>query len=208
MERLRCLVTVPTYEQWIHADVAAVLLRMAADDRCSVEFSFPGYRPYENALNHAVHTMLRGTWDYWINIDDDNPPIKNPLDLCFLGKDIIGCPTPTWRNTKIDGPVQFSAYNLHDGHYFPFPKPSSENPLVQVDAVGTGCIVISRAVLTTLEKPLFVREWDTNGFVSKGSDLRFCEIAKRKGFEVFAHFGYPCRHYKELELCEVAVAYS
>jgi hypothetical protein len=152
-----------------------------------------------------------GEYDFWLNIDADNPPMSNPLDLVELDRDIIGCPTPVWHFTgKKPGerPFYENAYKFvskEDG----YTEWSDKVGLQKVDAVGTGCLLISRRVFLDPEmrKAPFNRTYNEDGTVERGNDIAFCERATKQGFEIFAHYNYRCQHFNELELHEVVRAF-
>jgi len=82
--------------------------------------------------------------------------------------------------------------------------------LQKVDATGTGCFLIARRVFENeeMQKGAFTRKLYPDGRVEKGNDISFCERAREQGFEIYAHFGYPCMHFNELELTEVIRAFQ
>jgi GT2 family glycosyltransferase len=81
--------------------------------------------------------------------------------------------------------------------------------LQEVDAIGTGCFIVSRRVFDNPEmrKGCFVRKLKPDGTVDKGNDISFCERARAAGFKVFAHYNYRCQHFNEIELWEVVEAF-
>jgi hypothetical protein len=64
--------------------------------------------------------------------------------------------------------------------------------LVEVDAIGTGGILIHRTVLETIPGPWF--EYEAGGL---SEDLAFCDKAKfQYGFDIYCDFTTICGHYK------------
>ncbi len=203
--RPRVLVSVPN-TGWIHKHCVFALLKMTKDERVDLTVMLSTHVPYVNNLNKIVLDFLRDGYDWWITFDDDNPPQNNPIDLIFLQKDIIGCPTPVWHcdaTKPKDLPYYFNALDAVSGGYKPHLVCEG---LQRVDAVGSGCMVIARRVLEKVKAP-FMRIWDADGTVDTGHDYNFCERAKRLGFEVFAHYDYPCMHFNEVELTEAITAF-
>lgn len=193
------LVTVPN-QSWVHRHVAATLLALTRDDRANLAFSFPSERPYENNLNGCVQHVLDHGFDWWLTMDDDNPPPSNVLDLIEFDKDVIGCPTPVYRPGH-NPPLYWNA--LDEGEKLgEFKQHKPCEGLQQVDVVGSGCMLVKRRVLEVLPHP-FERIWN-KGRVVAGPDITFCRKVWDKGFEVWAHYDYPCRHYTEVDLKEVA----
>lgn len=180
------------------------------DRRYKVELIVPTYRPYENNLNRIASSFLDGEYDYWLNLDSDQSPIRNPLDLVELDKDIISCPAPGYINKKKgEYPIRIHAYDYKKDieEWASHGWDTEKNPsgVEEVDAVSSGCMLIARRVILSMRFP-FQRLWNEDGFAVKGVDFMFCKKAKEKGFKVWAHYKYLCRHYHNLELIEVSDA--
>ncbi len=204
------LISVPN-TGWIHKHVSMATDRLLMDGRYNKKIIRPTHNPYENNLHHILIDFMKGNYDYWLNIDSDNPPTNNPFDLIPLDKDVIGLPTPVWHFTgKISGerPIYENVYKSfpEDDGYKEWPD---KDGLQKVDAVGTGCVIYARRVFENAEmrKAPFQRQYHEDGRVNKGNDISFCERARKHGFEIWAHYGYRCLHFNELELHEVARAF-
>jgi hypothetical protein len=192
--------------------VAFVLLNLQMDNRYSLKIIMPTHNPYENNLHHIVNDFIDSDCDFWLNIDSDNPPMNNPLDLVELDRDIIGLPTPVWHFTgkekKGERPIYWNAYdyvNSEDAYKEHNPKAG----LQKVDAVGTGCLLISKRIFLNekMRKGAFTRQLNSDGTVNKGNDISFCELSRSLGFNIYCHYDYPCMHFNELELNEVVRAF-
>ena len=133
----------------------------------------------------------------------------NPLDLIDLDLDIVGIPTPVWHWVGKNGerPIYFNAYKKVVGGYTEWPD---KNGLQEVDAIGSGCMLISRRVFEDPEmrKKPFLRVWNDDGTVERGCDIAFCERAKKRGFKVWAHYNYMADHIVKVSLIEVLKAFS
>ena len=227
------LITVPN-EHWLHKAVVQRLMLLQNDGRYRLRFEFPSHKPYENNLHHIVRDFHAGNTcggrkactcsgreprrqacggrhaDFWLSIDSDNPPMNNPLDLVELDLDIVGLPTPVWHYVGKPGerPIYWNAYD-----YVPesdaYKEHSTKEGLQRVDAIGTGCFLIARRVFEHpgMREAPFRRKLHADGTVHKGNDISFCERARARGFQVWAHYGYPCRHYNaNIELSEIESA--
>jgi hypothetical protein len=152
-----------------------------------------------------MHDFLNGGEDYWLSMDDDNPPTNNPLDLVEFDCDLIGLPTPVWHNsTPGDRPWYFNALDAVGDAYKPH-EPC--NGLQEVDAIGSGCFLVSRRVMLKLkDQQPFMRVWNPDGTVEVGGDYSFCRKVKTANFRIWAHYDYPCRHFNELDLVEMLQA--
>ncbi len=206
---MNILLSVPN-KGWIHKHVSFALLKLIQDKRYKVNIIQPTHTPYENNLHHIVNDFMAGDYRYWLNIDADNPPTKNPLDLVELDKDIMGLPTPVWHFTgkkKGERPMYENVYRYSPEHNA-YKEWSVKEGLQKVDAVGTGCVLISRRVFANLKMRLapFARKCNADGTVDRGNDISFCERATEQGFKVYAHYDYRCLHFNELELHEVGRA--
>lgn len=203
---MKVLVSVPNGNGCYSKHVGRVCTKLFSDRRYQCTFIDPTWTPYEHNLNRIVKDLLTVYRDheFWLTMDDDNPPMRNPLDLVELDKDIIGLPTPVWANMKSgDRPWYYNAMRSRRGGW----SPVDGEGLTEVDAVGSGCMLIHRRVCEQMKKPLFMRRYDRWGIVTHGADFEFCRKAKRAGFQVHTHFGYPCRHFINLELTEVIEAF-
>jgi len=63
--------------------------------------------------------------------------------------------------------------------------------LLQVDAIGTGAMLIHRSVIEELDGP-----WFEYVGGAESEDLTFCRKARQAGFEIFADLGTICGHLK------------
>ncbi len=209
------LISVPTSpaHPYVHKLVCFTTDRMLMDGRYNVTIIRPSWNPYENNLHKIVVDFIKGHWQFWLNIDADNPPIKNPLGLVELNRDVIGLPTPVWHHTgkeKIgERPYYWNAYD-----YVPdedaYKEHEPKEGLQKVDAVGTGCVLFSKRVFLDpeMQTGCFTRKLNPDGTVNKGNDISFSERARGLGFNIYAHYDYPCMHFNNLELTEVVGAFD
>lgn len=204
---MNILVSVPN-TGYIHKFVAGTLLKIIKDSRYNVRIIMPTHVPAEVNYNNIAKDFWEGDFDYWLTMDSDNPPFNNPLDLIQYGRDIIGLPTPVYNNkdsskTK-ERPVYLNAYKWNEKKQGYNEWPDKEG-LQEVDAIGSGCMLIQKRVFADKEmrKKPFKISMDEHGGLAMGSDIRFCKKAKERGFKVYAHFDYLCRHFNELEIHEV-----
>lgn len=205
MIKKRVYITVPNGDGWLHKMVHFAVCRMLSDSRYVIRHDCPTHSPYVNNLHHCVKDFLNGGEDYWLSIDTDNPPINNPLDLVEYDCDLIGCPTPVWHN-KVQGdrPWYFNALKWIESEQGYQPYCEEMEGLREVDAIGSGCFLVSRRVIERLkDQQPFMRQWNKDGTVEVGGDYSFCQKVKKAGFKIWAHFDYPCHHFNEVSLVEV-----
>lgn len=160
-------------------------------------------KPISYNRNQIVKRFLeRPQYDYLIMIDSDIVPSPDYLKLIDFKKDIISglCFAFTKSNVfplilkkdkkKIEGSKYMPYVSVH---------PDKWKGLVEVDAVGTGAIVLSRKVLEAIPYP-FRNEYSKTGEKMLGLDLNFCRRARAKGFQVFCHTDYVCSHHTRMDL--------
>jgi len=151
-----------------------------------------------------ARTVLKGSYDYWLSIDDDNAPLSNPLDYVEGDFDVLGFPVPKlladgerlyWWNVaagKIGMPKQLRWPN----------KPvHSEEGL----CVGGGCWLVARRVLARLTSsyvnPFARKQLEDGSF--RGNDFSFCERAWESGFRVSVAWESPCENRYRAEALSV-----
>lgn len=215
MKPKKVLLTFPTSpaDPYLHKHVVFASWRLLADRRHIVTPLIPSHNPLENNLNQIVKEFREGDWDFWLSIDSDNPPLGNPLDLVEADLDIVGFPTPVWHYTGAEPPgerpMYWNGYKKAEGRegYTEF---QPREGLQIVDAIGGGCFLIARRVFEhpDMQHGAFLRVYDEHGIVEKGNDIAFSERAKAAGFQIYCDYDRPCRHFNELELNEVAQAFT
>jgi|ETNvirnome_2_300_1030623.scaffolds.fasta_scaffold36023_2 GT2 family glycosyltransferase len=186
------------HQGYVRPELAQRVSLMEKDERVELTVLYTNKRPIESNRNFTVQEMLKGDYDFLLTIDHDTVPRNNPLDLAFLGKDVVGCAYPQWNQSDPNYPIYFVGMNKSKDGYR---EHKEKRGLQEVDAVGSGCLMMSRKVLQKVKEP-FVRKWK-GGFPIVGLDFYFCEKAKEAGFKVFCHYGYLCSHFKDIDLLEV-----
>lgn len=186
----------------IRREVAYKLLETVKDGRYLVSVILPQGGSYNKNINKAIQeTFLPGGYDFLLNIDADNPPLGNPLDLIQLNKDVMGFPTPQWSG-EIIYPVAMDKVPKID-QYKSLP-PEKHQGLQEVDVHGSGCILIARRVIEAVNKdengPVWKDIWNETGTERTTADYNFCDRARENGFKVWSHFDYGCDHIKNLSM--------
>jgi hypothetical protein len=187
-----------------------VLLKLQGDSRYKLSFWFPNYKPLVNNQHHIINKFIQGEFDFWLSIDSDTVPMNNPLDLVEFNRDIIGLPYPVWHvNDKNERPYYWAAYD-YVKETDDYSEHRDSKGLQQVDAIGGGCFLVSARVFLNkeMQKGAFTRKLNPDGTVRRGNDISFCERAKENGFEIFTHYGYPCRHYYNIDMVSMIKAFG
>lgn len=177
----------------VHKDLSLALLRMINSSDYKVEVMYVGAKRVEASRSIICKQFLKSDCDYLLMIDEDNPPINNPLELLGDDKDVVIFPTPIFYTSDGKKRVMWNVERLDDGDLTGYEE---------IKTGGTGCILIKRSVIEALEKP-FDTIVDEDGITTEGTDIRFCRLAKEKGFKVWTNWKYPCSHYKTVNLIEL-----
>lgn len=205
-----------TADGWVHKNLVMAWMRILQDPRFTTRLSFPVHRPFENALHHAVVEFLAGDAEWFLNIDSDQWPTTNPLELIvgrddlIPGRDVLGVATPVYHcdaSKPGDRCYYLNGYREVEGGYQEF---QPQEGLQEVDAVGTGCILIHRRVLEdpVMRMAPFRRTTDEFGRVEYGNDLNFCRRAKERGFRIWCDFRSPCEHVVAVPMLEAIRAFN
>lgn len=164
----------------------------------NVRFETPAERPTSNNRNMIVKRMLDGNYDFLIMLDgNDTVPMFDLMEMVDLNLDVVGAAYPQWKENDIF----WVACDKTDDGYKPIP-PDRRKGILEVDAVGTGCICIKREVLEDVPAP-FERKWSPEGIQLLGQDFYFCEKAKAEGYKVWVDWTRVCDHIKEVSLVSV-----
>lgn len=187
----------------ISTELVQYLNAMVASSPYPLFIDYPSEKPITYNRNKIVRGFLERTqYDYLIMIDSDIVPPPDYLKLLDFQKDIISgvCFAFTKKNI-FPLVLKKSATKPTDSKYFPYESvdPAKWDGLIEVDAVGTGAIVLSRKVLEAMPYP-FKNVYDKVGEKQIGNDLNFCREAKAKGFKVFVHTDYVCSHFTRFDL--------
>lgn len=172
------------------------------------------------ARNVLVDKFLANpTADWLLMLDDDQVYPKDLLEYLIESVDqydrpIVGVPVWRFATDGTGGPVRVT-HNVLDlsehNAFVEWTDPLPENTVMQVPAVGTGCLMVHRSAL---EK---IRDWCAdNGLGTKwcwfrhmvhqpadmaeGEDLYFCRLAAHVGIPVFISTFTTLGHVKRMVL--------
>uniref|UniRef100_A0A6M3L582 Putative glycosyltransferase n=1 Tax=viral metagenome TaxID=1070528 RepID=A0A6M3L582_9ZZZZ len=146
-----------------------------------------------SARNKSVYYMLyhKTEFTHLFFMDSDMWFPKGTLEkLLSYDKDIAG----GWYLRKRKGfyPTVFEIGSRTPHGFYKTIWPEG---LIEVDAIGTGCLLIKREVLEKIEPPWF--EYRVSGHPDQHmttEDIVFCEKAKKKGFQIWCDGDIRCGH--------------
>jgi len=159
--------------------------------------------PISSNRNKIVKRFLQTDCTHLLMIDNDVVPYHNPVELVFANRDIIGSPAKVRSNGQLLCWVAYVKHPSGQGYSaVNLDEVETSADIVEVDIVGTGCILIKREVLEKLKAP-FHSQFDENGIQTYGTDFAFCIKAKENGFHIFSTTHRRCEHYKITGLNEM-----
>ena len=129
--------------------------------------------------------------------DKDRPIVSGLVFAAFFDNDDALRPVPTiYRMDPAKGLEAIDGYPIDE--------------LIEVDAVGTGCILIHRDVLLEMQKQTTPNQgkdwaWFVEGAINGtyfGEDLLFSKRLKSMGYKIHAHTGAILPHHKQFWLDE------
>jgi len=244
-DRVSIFVAILTTNSTVHMDIATLMSTMHQSNARSdnTKYStgiFNGINGYANARNSVADYFLKRTLCDWLwFIDDDIVPPPDVMKLTTVeGADIIAPLMPTIktlvtpatnggkRKLQSSIPICASRYtNLDDLDSMTYIDMENENGIVEVDAVGMGCTLISRGVLKhpgmTLDgsyirpdgvamesdpdEPAAIFRYSVkpNGRLISGEDYDFCRRARQLGFEIKLNMDIFCGHQKVVDIGKV-----
>lgn len=179
---------------------ALALCQLRSQTPFPIGFSFPRGLPFDVARNNVVDVALGknaqgAKYDYVFFLDSDVivPPdaIVRLYDSHFpiisgvyhSKRDCV-C---AWKEIPQDDPT----YNYYN-RYIPLKELKSR--WLDVDVVGSGCILIDTRVFEQIERPYYYWEVMREGGGAVSEDFHFCEKARRAGFKIMLDTSVLCGH--------------
>jgi len=192
---------------WIRSELLLLILKWMEGGAYNIYLDLPAEKPIEHNRNSIVKRFLETDFDYLMMLDCDIIPPANIWKLVDFDKDIIGGLCFAYKQNRVI-PLALKKHPETEGEakwkYRTFIRKDIIGGLTEVDAIGTGCIIIKREVLEHPKmKPPFVNYYDKDGLRIEGLDLSFCRRAQKLGFKIYCHLDYPCSHWCDMDLKEI-----
>jgi len=147
-------------------------------------------RPVEVARNRMVHRFLATEADWLLMFDSDQIPPDDLIPrLLAHGAHVVGAFVPVQKDGEV---APLILQRTGDDAYRSIPDPAS---LVEVDATGAGCLLVSRDVLQAVEPPWFSVRLTAGGNGAVSEDFVFCGRVKDAGYQVYVDTQTRCRHH-------------
>lgn len=174
----------------INTELVKLITVLIQEEGFRIQLSFPNAKPIENNRNTIVQKFLATESEFLMMIDSDIVPPVNIMRLLDFDKDII---TPLMFTRQKGELLPLFLKRGKDGIY-DVDDYLNKSGLQEVDATGTGCIIIKRKVLEAVKYP-FKNIYDVDGVKTFGLDFNFCQKSKELGFSSWVHLDYIASHY-------------
>lgn len=156
-----------------------------------------GWQPLSVARNRVVQMFLDSKCSHLWWVDCDVVPPIDALDRLFAAdKDAVS--------------ATCFCMGTHNGDYFPYPtvyvkegdfyRVTYGEGLVEVDAVGGGCVLVHRRVYETLGEEPYEYVSLNQGTKVLTCDFNIWQKAKKLGFKLFVDFGILCDHQRKCSI--------
>ena len=201
---MKTLVAIPNSQPFIPTDFFRSFIEMELPD-CEIKV-FGSFPPTRNR-NDAVKYFLAGDYEQLLWIDSDMKHAKDLLTrLEAHDKDIVSAlyfqrnypfyPIMFMENETDKGTTYQMIYNWSRG-------------LMEVDSIGTGCVLIKRKVLEALDFPYceYTRSpLKEDAYI--GEDTYLFKKCKAKGFKMYVDTTIECRHLVNNSIGEQEARYA
>jgi len=183
----------------------------SSDPSCNYEiavFDCMAGKPLSVNANNIVKKFLATDCDRLMLIDDDITPPEETIDwLVKDDKEIVGARVLFYQ-PEFNGPM--SCAGVFVGENKPYKLIDTidhldeRGPVLAVDFIGFGCVMIKRSVFKKLRAPWFIQKFSKDGSqLLKGTDTKFCERARARKIGMFCDLRLLTGQKFDLNLAEV-----
>lgn len=159
----------------------------------TVESLIKLFKKYPNAyfLSHEgsiIHHMRERLVKKAIDLDCTH--------LLFVDSDMVFEPEAVTKLLNRDEDIVGANYNRRSLPLTPTAiiEKSPSNGMVKAISIGTGFMLIKLSIFDYLEEPWFFWESNSDGDLTMGEDYWFCQLARKKGFEVYCDLSAKVGH--------------
>ena len=181
MAKPKIMVCVPTAGT-INSYMAMWLLNISKTPNYQVAINILTHKPTISCRNLLTNDFLNSDYEYSFWVDDDIIPMGDGLALANFKKDIVSQICLVGKNDKL---VTLALDKIGEEQYRPIDPRRLKAPLTEVDAVGSGAVMIHRRVFEKLGPPWWKDKNNEMGARSLGHDFLLCDRAKAAGFKIY-----------------------
>jgi hypothetical protein len=170
----------------------------AVGEGLNIEFVRQGNGPLEALRNNITETALRTNCTHIIQCDADmqypEETFPRLMALCNESRPIVGA--LCFRRYPPFTPVLMKG---ELGYYEPI-WDWKKDELLEVDATGTGCLMVHASVFKAMPRPWF--EFGEFEGRTVGEDIGFCAKARKLGFPIYVDTGLEVAHLTTMSITE------
>lgn len=203
-------IAIPTNRNQIDWRLAGWLYRIKEEPKgTKPDLKIKHRQPVDANRNQIVYDFLNNSDHEWLFMIDDDMIPHPKFDLYKMvghGKKVLSGLTMVMHN-GVPGPLLMKKAKGHREDKPRFRTMSvkeldmdNPNSVVEVDGVGTGCLLIHRSVLEKIDPPWFKFVTDEEGRMLLSEDYYFCEKVRKAGFKMFVDCEAPVGHGKYVDL--------
>lgn len=196
----------------INAELAHFIHQVGEDEmpesgEYDLKVTFSYLQPVDANRNKMVKEFLENEDNEWLlMVDNDVVPPGDILKMVDYGEKVVsatvtikkdGVPHPVIVKQRDDG--KFRRMSMDE-----YRDEVADNGLVEVDGLGTGCLLIHRSVLEEMSPPWFKFIYNEDGTLKLGEDFYFSERAKDLDEPLYVTSEFVCSHYRKTDLTEFA----
>lgn len=177
-------------------------------DGGKVKISFSYMQPVDANRNKMVKEFLEDPDAEWLYMNDsDVVPPEDVLKMAEHGKKVVSA-TVCIKKKRVPQPVilKDEGGSYRQTSVGEYQDEIRGDGLLEVDGVGTGCLMVHRSVLEEMEPPWFRFEYNAWGGLELGEDFYFSRRVKQNGHSIYVDTDKVCKHYRTVDLTEYAMS--
>ncbi len=189
-KNVRILIGTPTFDRRVDIEVVKGILKLEREGY-DIDICFPVSSHISRNRNYIVHQALKEGHDYVFFWDSDLGLEEGFMDKLmnasydFEAKIAVGCYKIKDKESK---------YVLGKRKGDLYENLTKCDIIQEVDAGGTGCMLIHKSVFDLIEDPWFTIV-DGKNLETMPEDFEFCRKAKEKGVKIVAVPTFTTNHY-------------
>ena len=183
----------------IRTELARFLLMMTKNPYYRIAADFAPKGDLCHNRNLLVKNFLEKGFDYILFIDSDVVPPLNIMNMVEDGKDVVSAVNYIWSKFGTVLPLIMKESEDKTGYKFHIDAAGSKENIVEVEGVGTGCLLVKREVFLKIQKPYFEFSYDKDGLMSCSEDYNFCKKCRKAGYKIFVDKRFVTEHYSVID---------
>lgn len=183
LEKKKVLIAIPTARN-IEVDTFKSIYDLIIPDNVETTFQyFYGYQ-VDQVRNLIAHWVDTGPYDYVLCVDADIVlPQDTLVKMLHSEKDII---SGVYRQRKDEVILELYKSNGYGGVTNIDLGELPYNQVIEVDACGFGCVLVSKSAIKAVGYPYFTYHSVIDHKNTVSEDIDFCVKARKAGFRIYA----------------------